>query len=941
MQSTLTLQEEELARSLKAQGRSTQDIMGAIAKQRTGGIDKAQTQAKEQGFSALFNVDAAKDVFNRAGQDVNLAADAGFGKFATTAVLQGGTAPFRAVGEGIFGTEKAQQATSAAVDGLTKFGDVITPEVVQDKVGSLALEAIAGYEQMNPQKQLTQRNKLAVAEVLSSFLGGATAKDTLIKPTLKGIEDTVQTATNDIADITSGIARPEVSAPIKTPLPPEVKATIVKGFDVAIKPNLSSKQTPVQLGRYNEQVARSIDTITNNRANLSYVDDATGETVTGRLPENLKEYVDALEQTKQTIFQQYDDIAAKAGEVGAQVDTVAVANQLDEILNSKSLKLSNPEAIRYAEEVRGRLLSTRNLSTVDAQDVIRNYNKSLEAFYRNPTPEGLTRNAVDAMVANNLRKALDDEIAGITGAQYQALKSDYASLKAVERDIMRAFNRDARRNTKGLIDFTDVLTGGQVVSGILSMNPAIIGQGLAGKAVSTAIKIVNDPNRKVKQIFQEAGRYQRPDAGANAPTRRQLPAAQPNAPRSEVSGGRPVEVGGQTERGQVTTGITERTREGAVRQPEGERVATEVEQAVKQDNDAVAQAVSEMEAELSGQTRPSVGENFVQTADGSAYRFNELPSWVPDGLRDADLMERVMINITTNKKPKSNSGLEIELQQVTEARIKTRIAEIKEGQGGLGVFSGDTAFAVALMVGGTYFLAGEDGSILPMVAIGSMMANPVTRKAAIKSMDKVAEQVTKRDVTDDIVLENLMRLDNMDVDPIDTIRLDQLKKTADRRPLNDNEMLEARAIVENNEGPLPKAELGKAKSATTQTNLLEEAKKYKTADEFTQSIVKEPLDPGIDRKNLSSAFRIPNTNQYVIAKKTGKSQDETTEIVNSEGEKISSRVDKVPELEYRIVNFDNNIDSNLYNAFLRTKEKTNSLETIKSQLTDIWKQANK
>jgi len=583
MQSTLTLQEEELARSLKAQGRSTQDIMGAIAKQRTGGIDKAQSQ-QSQSMSGSTLGRVATDVpsdFMELGRNVRGNVNAGSDKL-TGAMQDPSANPVQKAASvlPILGQSVLNVAGGAAVD----IGKMLTTDefekAVSSKIGeagsavmdtSAAKGLAAWYDRQDDATKFNIRNIFlpvgeVVGEVATAGVGaGAT------RAASGAISRGVANAGEELTSLAGDIARPPVTAPIQTPLPPEVKATIVKGFDVAIKPNLSSKQTPVQLGRYNEQVARSIDTITNNRANLSYVDDATGETVTGRLPENLKEYVEALEQTKQTIFQQYDDIAAKAGEVGAQVDTIAVANQLDEILNSKSLKLSNPEAIRYAEEVRGRLLSTRNLSTVDAQDVIRNYNKSLEAFYRNPTPEGLTRNAVDAMVANNLRKALDDEIAGITGAQYQALKSDYASLKTVERDIMRAFNRDARRNTKGLIDFTDVLTGGQVVSGILSMNPAIIGQGLAGKAVSTAIKIVNDPNRKVKQIFQEAGRYERPDAGANTPTRRQLPAAQPNAPRSEISGGRTVEVGGQTERGQVTTGITERTRDGAIRQPDGEK----------------------------------------------------------------------------------------------------------------------------------------------------------------------------------------------------------------------------------------------------------------------------------------------------------------------------------------------------------------------------------
>jgi hypothetical protein len=48
---------------------------------------------------------------------------------------------------------------------------------------------------------------------------------------------------------------------------------------------------------------------------------------------------------------------------------------------------------------------------------------------------------------------------------------------------------------------------------------------------------------------------------------RQLPPAQPGAPRSQVLSGAPQTVGGQTPGGRVTTGGTERVREGAVQQP--------------------------------------------------------------------------------------------------------------------------------------------------------------------------------------------------------------------------------------------------------------------------------------------------------------------------------------------------------------------------------------
>jgi hypothetical protein len=113
--------------------------------------------------------------------------------------------------------------------------------------------------------------------------------------------------------------------------------------------------------------------------------------------------------------------------------------------------------------------------------------------------------------------------------------------------------------------------------------------------------------------------------------------------------------------------------------------------------------------------------------------------------------------------------------------------------------------------------------------------------------------------------------------------------------------------------------------------------KFKTADELTSSIIKEPLEAGIDRKNLTSAYKIGDTNSYILAKKTGKTVDERVSIVDNSGKEISSSINKVPEIEYRIAQFDENIDSNLYNAYLRAKTGYTKLDDVQKKLVDDFK----
>lgn len=282
-----------------------------------------------------------------------------------------------------------------------------------------------------------------------------------------------------------------------------IESKVLTKFDKGVKPLINAKTTPAKLAAYKEDVVTGIKTIRNNKANLSF-NDAAGETITGRTPTNLQEFTDAIEQTKKTVFQDYDTLAKRAGEAGVAVDLAPIAKELDSVIQNKALALTNPKAIQYATDIQERLIQAGKLDAVTAQEVVQNYNKSLEAFYRNPSYDNASQAAIDAMLANKVRESLDSGISGLTGEQYGALKSQYGALKAIEKDVIKASLRSARANVKGLIDFTDIFSGGQIVHGLLSLNPATIGQGLTAKAIAEFYKYLNNPNRAIKNMFDAA-----------------------------------------------------------------------------------------------------------------------------------------------------------------------------------------------------------------------------------------------------------------------------------------------------------------------------------------------------------------------------------------------------------------------------------------------------
>lgn len=245
-----------------------------------------------------------------------------------------------------------------------------------------------------------------------------------------------------------------------------------------------------------------------------------------------------MEQTKKAIFEKYDTLAKQTGKAGVTIPVSPISKELDSVIGNKALALTNPKAIQYAKELQDRLSSTGELDATTAQEVVQNYNKSLEAFYRNPTYDTASQAAIDAMVANNMREVLDQRISSLTGSEYAALKGQYGSLKSIERDVIKAALRDSRKNVKGLIDFTDIFSGGQLVHGILSLNPATISQGLTAKAIAAFYKHLNDPNRAIKNMFDAASKL--PTSKSAVPALLKLPPANPKT--SYLNGGRPIPI---------------------------------------------------------------------------------------------------------------------------------------------------------------------------------------------------------------------------------------------------------------------------------------------------------------------------------------------------------------------------------------------------------------
>lgn len=282
----------------------------------------------------------------------------------------------------------------------------------------------------------------------------------------------------------------------------DTSRAIKRGVNKAVRPSVVKKSTSSQVKRYFKQAESAIEEIVKNQDNLNLIDDM-GKRTEG-LPKTLDQFSQAIEQTKRNVFAEYDTLAKQADRASAiGIDLVETSKKLDSVIDNTVLKDLSPETIKYAEMRAESLQGRGNYTAIETQEAIQMLNQTLEQFYRDPSPDMKGRALVDSVIANDLRTQLDAAIQKTTGKEYSALKKKYGDLKSLESDVTKRSIVDARKNNKGLIDFSDILSGHQVIKGMITKDPVSFTAGVGMKGISKYYKMLNDPNHIVKNMFSE------------------------------------------------------------------------------------------------------------------------------------------------------------------------------------------------------------------------------------------------------------------------------------------------------------------------------------------------------------------------------------------------------------------------------------------------------
>lgn len=282
-----------------------------------------------------------------------------------------------------------------------------------------------------------------------------------------------------------------------------LETVVKKGMEKGVKPTIAGKKDLTQVENYYTRSRDAVKAIVNNKANLK-LQNKYGEEVVGELPDTLDEFGDAVKQTKKVIFDEYDSMAQTVNKTGQVVKFDKIIPELEKAIADPTLQLRDPGTVKYAQDFIDRFKKIGQLTPNQSQDFITQMNADLQSFYKNPTYGSSSKVGIDAMIANNIRESLDNLIETATGKQYQKLKNMYGALKTIEKDVNHRALVEARKNSAGLIDFSNIFTYGDIAAGIAAGNPAQAAKGLIGKGVQMFYKWRNDPNTIVREMFSNA-----------------------------------------------------------------------------------------------------------------------------------------------------------------------------------------------------------------------------------------------------------------------------------------------------------------------------------------------------------------------------------------------------------------------------------------------------
>lgn len=299
-------------------------------------------------------------------------------------------------------------------------------------------------------------------------------------------------------------------------------------IDKSIRPTVKWKQWQVAYDKFIDDTIDVTDWMSKNKDVLQYTDDAW-EIVTWKLPTNLNQTREALGNAKKYIYDTYNNIAKQAWDAGARVDLNKVFNELDDLASDAASNIANPWLKSAIEWYKNQLLQYTDdlwrISIDDAQKLTQNYNKILEAYFKNPWAyaNDTSRNIVIAQMNRWVKDAIDESIDDVLNSAiqnwskasdtYKYWKQLYGKIKTIEDEVSKSALREMRKNSKWIsTQVIDALAWEKLVEWLLTQSPTSLFKSIAMKGIDSYNKYLNSPNTQINNLFKLVDKVNNPSA---------------------------------------------------------------------------------------------------------------------------------------------------------------------------------------------------------------------------------------------------------------------------------------------------------------------------------------------------------------------------------------------------------------------------------------------
>lgn len=377
-----------------------------------------------------------------------------------TGSLIGKAAPFIATGGGV---KAGQEFLAGATKGLGQ-GLPGVPYLIQK------------FAQVVPEMAVTGGTEYAVT--------GGDEKSAKIAAVTAGIFSTLTHVGSDI---------------FRKLIPQDVKTNVMNSLGIRGKTTLQGAT-----GKKADDAVDAYTTISRMSKDIEVIDKNGVSKKFNPVRADYIEMPQALQQTKNKIYEAYTGLAKKAGENGAEFTPDDFSTVIDDLKKYEEAGYTGA----YTQKANQIIEALNRFGKMTKEGVefsptdFTQIQKVVESINTDVNPLSDKAGAKVALEASSkIREILDNKITGATGEEYQQLRTAYAQLKSIEADIINNYKK-ALRSQGVAKDVVDGISTVDAIQGILTGEHNLTLRGALIHGTKKVFSYLRDPEVAMQRAFK-------------------------------------------------------------------------------------------------------------------------------------------------------------------------------------------------------------------------------------------------------------------------------------------------------------------------------------------------------------------------------------------------------------------------------------------------------